>query len=74
MTEHKIGEVFLDAENFNPPKKVKCVKGKSGTDDCEHCCYNSCDCKLVRCLGEENEDGLYRYFIETKEPLTTKKP
>ena len=47
MTEHKIGEVFLDAENFNPPKKVKCVKGKSGTDDCEHCCYNSCDCKLV---------------------------
>jgi len=63
MTERKIGEVFLDSENFVAPKKVKCVKFTT----CKTCIYQgSFSCKKIICTGEQ--------FIETNEPLTTKKP
>ena len=73
MTEYKIGEVFLDTDNFPKPKKLKCVKDNDELL-CHLCAYNYNHhylCKNVNCLKCERLDNNSVYFIETKEPLTT---
>lgn len=63
MKVYKIGQVFEDAENFNPPKRVKYVKGKT----CGDCVYVGVDIhKCINfCNGSNNT-----IFIATSEPLS----
>lgn len=79
MTEHKIGEVFPDNENFDEPKKIKCVETENDrlTPKCYNCVYDGfcMDMRVVpECVKEERyaEDDVY--FIETDQPLTTEDP
>jgi len=75
MTEHKIGEVFLDTENFKESKKVKCVKEKVKKGyyvKCFKCAYDGSGA-CITCLPVQREDNTGVYFIETTEPLTTEK-
>ncbi|MFA6809058.1 MAG: hypothetical protein WCR27_08700 [Eubacteriales bacterium] len=64
MTEHKIGEVFLDTENFEEPKRLKCVEDTKYIN-CGKCAY----CGMYGCIIDYAED-CNEYFIETNEPLT----
>ena len=67
MTEHKIGEVFLDKEKFNEPKNVKRIQGSNLKSNCTRCVYygkSTIICANVFCEGV--------FYIETSEPLTTK--
>ena len=76
MIEHKIGEVFLDTENFNPPKKVKCVENSIGYHACELCSYDMLcekDDGKILCTYYERQSEDDVMFIETTEPLTTEK-
>jgi hypothetical protein len=79
MTEHKIGEVFLDIENFNQQKRLKCVD-KDKETQCKPCvywrtgihisesrCLNYSQC----CYNYQRKDSENVVFIETTEPLTT---
>jgi len=66
MTEHKIGEVFLDTEKFHEPKKVKRIQGSNLKSNCRLCVYYGKSAKIcanVFCEGV--------FYIETDEPLTT---
>jgi hypothetical protein len=58
MKEYRIGEVFEDAENFDPPKRLKCVKFTT----CKLCAYRGrSSCIKILCTGV--------HFIETTEPI-----
>jgi hypothetical protein len=67
MKEYSIGEIFEDSENFNPPKRIKCVKYNT-CGGCIDCVYRY-SCK-VRCMAIERSDYKCVYFIETSEPLS----
>jgi hypothetical protein len=77
MKEYRIGEVFEDAENFDPPKWLKCVEDGGDTDFCYKCIlYGKCIlsgrcCHL--CIPEERSDKKYVHFIETTEPISKQK-
>ena len=72
--EYKIGEVFLDTENFEKPKRVKCIEDKIG-EGCSKCIYiGDLDsvfyCERIICTGRESSDGISRIYLQTDEPLT----
>jgi hypothetical protein len=67
MKEYRIGEVFEDAENFDPPKRLKCVEDGGGMDFCYKCILSGRYCHL--CVPEERSDKKYVHFIETTEPI-----
>lgn len=70
MKKYKIGQVFEDTENFEQPKRLKCVDAC----DTSKCAYEGCVCDDIGCLSNENDDGIDRMFIETEEPVTEDSP
>lgn len=71
MKQPEINEVFEDSENFTPAKRLKCLEG----DSCKQCAYDPiapCD-HGVMCTATSRKDSTDVYFIETDEPLTTRK-
>ena len=67
MKQYKIGEVFLDTDNFPKPKKLKCVKFNQ---TCDACIYGFNHCGTMIPFKRPCENGQIM-FIETNEPLTT---
>ena len=68
MTEHKIGEVFIDTKNFQEPKMMKCIEEQERflCNGCVHLLDNRCIISNARnCLTGRI------IFIETNETLTT---
>lgn len=74
MKEHKIGEVFEDAESFDPPKRLKCVKDGNSSWACFDCVYDFRKlCENGLCCSEDRIDNTDVHFIETTEPISKQK-
>jgi hypothetical protein len=72
MKEYRIGEVFEDAENFDPPKRLKCVEiDDSARSACASCAYGTREScvDFMACYFREREDLENVRFIETTEPI-----
>jgi hypothetical protein len=69
MKEYSIGEIFEDSENFNPPKRIKCVENVGCLDSCVYRSYANCSL-FPKCTISERKDHRSVVFIETEEPLS----
>lgn len=59
MKQHNLNQVFEDTENFDEPKRLKCVEG-----DCHLCAYVD---NIDGCLNFHCVDFI---AIKTTEPIT----